>query len=121
MSFKTGYIYHFKPCRTSYPVKNKYAICMSGECGWFFLINSCDDKRPYDYEKDLSVIFNEFQVEPLKHKSYINVNKLKTIGIDDYDECQEYKKVSNMIWLKIRGLCLQKLPKRITDVIYGDK
>lgn len=94
---------------------------MCGERGWFYLINSCDDQRPYNYEKCLSVIFNEFQVEPLKHKSYINVNKLKTIGIDDYDECQEYKKVSNMIWLKIRGLCLQKLPKRITDVIYGDK
>lgn len=94
---------------------------MCGERGWFYLINSCDDKRPYDYEKALSVIFNEFQVEPLKHKSYINVKKLITIGFDDYDECREYEKVSNMIWLSIRELCLQKQPKHITDVIFGNK
>lgn len=94
---------------------------MNGERGWFYLINSYDKNRPYDYEKDLSVIFNEFQVEPLKHKSYINVNKLRIIGIDDYDECQEYTRVSNMIWLKIRELCLRKQPKHITDVIFGNK
>lgn len=121
MYFKTGCIYHFKPCKSSFPVKNKYAICMSEEKNWFYLINSCSETppiRPYSHEKGLVIILNEFQVKPLSHKSYLNVKKLITISSDDYDECREYEKVSNKVWLEIRKLCLDKLPKHITDIIF---
>lgn len=122
MPFKVGHIYHFKPCRASNPTKDKYAICMSAEYSWFYLINSCSDvppKRPYEHEKGLTVILQPYQISPMTKKSYINVNRIVSITSDDYDEYREYNQVSNMIWLTIKALCIAKRPKDITNKIYG--
>lgn len=119
--YKTGFIYHFKPCRASIPEKNKYAICVSGRNEWFFLINSCSDIRPYKHEIGKVVVLNSFQVEPLRKQSYINVMKLIKISNFDYDECQEYEKVSNKVWLEIKGLCNKVMAKKYSEIIASEK
>ena len=124
MTFKTGKIYHFTPCRASIPEKNKYAICVSGKNNWFYLINSCSDTlpiRPYNYEAGMVVVLNSFQTPPLNRKSYINVSKLRTITDIDFDSCREYDAVSNQIWLTIKKLCMEKLPAKYCEVISAEK
>lgn len=124
--FKTGFIYHFTPCRASDPVKNKYAICVSGQNKWFYLINSCSDIppiRPYEFEKGKVVFLNKFQNTTLKKRSYINVLKLRIVTENDYDYCKEYEKVSNLIWLDIKKLVreIDGLSPNTKDIIKSEK
>ena len=124
--FKTGVIYHFTPCRASEPVKNKYAICVSGRNKWFYLINSCSDTspmRPYEFENGQVVYFNNFQNETLKRRSYINILKLKVISETHYDYCKEYERISNMIWLKIRNFACEHdgLSAHIKEILKTEK
>lgn len=119
MAFKSGYIYHFSNCKQSNPVKDKYALCMSVKQNLFYLINSCSNVRPYQYEKEFVVILNSFQINILKHNSYINVKRLKIIASDDYDNFKEYEKVSQKVWLDIKKMCSKHLSKKINNHIFG--
>ncbi|MDR0319392.1 MAG: hypothetical protein LBH81_01490 [Rickettsiales bacterium] len=46
---------------------------------------------------------------------------LKTIYDSDYDSCKEYDKVSNMVWLDIKQLCIKILPAQSSEVISAEK
>ena len=124
--FKTGVIYHFTPCRASEPVKNKYAVCVSGQNSWFCLINSCSDVfpvRPYPHEEGQVVFFKNFQNETLKRHSYINVSKMTIITERHFDHYKAYQKISPMVWINIKRVVGEsnRLPKQQKDVIKSEK
>ena len=119
MCFEDGVVYYFRPCRTSVPTKDKYALCVCAKQGWFYLINSCTADRPWEHEKGHVLYLQPFQTEPLKHKSYINTKKLVYIGPNDYDTCRKYVKVSQMVWLDLKKLCYRTLPPYKAKKIFG--
>lgn len=102
MPFATGMVYFFKGCQASNPVKDKLAICMSAEASLFYLINSVDEKRPYQYEKDHVVYLEKYQIKCLSHTSYINVSKICFMTEKSFTEQVVKELLPNAVWLLIK-------------------
>lgn len=107
MVFKTGYLYFINPCRASIPVKPKFAICMSTENSLFYLVNSCDDVRPYKHEEGHVVYIPEAKFKTLSRRSYVNVSKPRIIEPGDYVNTTEKEYVPNDLWIKIKSMALK--------------
>ena len=69
MPFITGRVYFFKKCKISNPVKDKFAICISADDSLFFLINSVDERRPYQHEVEHVIYLEKHQLNCLSHQS----------------------------------------------------
>ena len=75
---------------------------MSAKDSLFYLINSCDEKRPYKHEEGHVVFIEAIKFKSLTHRSYINVTKPRIISVGDYNTASEKEYVANDLWLKIR-------------------
>ena len=102
MSFRNGYLYFVNPCSASIPIKPKFVICMSSDDKLFYLVNSCTDVRPYQYELNDVVYIEPLNLRALSHRSYVNVSKPRCIDDDDYDNAVELDYMANDLWLKIK-------------------
>lgn len=123
MAFRTGYFYYINPCRASIPVKPKFVLCMSAEYNLFYLINSCDDKRPYEYEKEDVVYIEKTNLNTLSHKSYINISKPRQIEPWDYENAKEKGFIANDLWLRIKNAAShnRKLGMKLKKIIAYSK
>ena len=119
MKYRTGRVYFLKNCPVSFPVKDKLAICVSGKNLLFVLINSVDEKRPYQHELEHVVYLETHQINCLNHKSYTNVSKLHFIQEAYLILSEEREMLSNAIWLNIRSKISQDptIPKKYKIII----
>lgn len=123
MAFRTGYFYFVNPCRASIPVKPKFVICVSEENDLFYLINSCDEKRPYEHELEHVVYLEKINCSALDHRSYIDVSKPRVIEPGDYSSATAKGVAANDIWLKIKKTALsdRKLGSKFKKIIENSK
>ena len=119
MKYKTGRVYFLKNCPVSFPVKDKLAICVSGKNLLFILINSVDERRPYQHELEHVVYFEAHQINCLSHKSYTNVSKLQLIQEDQLVLSEERETLSNAVWLNIRSKINQDptIPQKYKTIV----
>jgi hypothetical protein len=103
MNFKNGAIYFMSPCPAAIPVKPKLVLCISKEHNRFYLINSCDENRPYAHEKDFAIILKKFRLDCLTHDSYIALNKLKPVNLENIDKCEFREFLPNDLWVYIKS------------------
>ena len=101
MSLKDGCLYFIPDCSVSFPVKNKYAICISHEYKLWYLVNSCDEKRPYSHELSDVVYIEPIHFKSLYHRSYINIKNIRLLSEGDISKASECGVMSNDLWLKI--------------------
>ena len=119
MAFKNGYLYFINPCSASIPVKPKFAICMSASENLFYLVNSCDQVRPYKHEVEHSVRIQPSQLKSLSHESYVNVSKPREIGIGDFVNAEEKEFQTNDLWLRLKKHAMEdkKLEQKYKKII----
>ncbi len=104
MSFKfeSGTVYFIKQCKQSIPPKDKFVICISNKDNLFLFINSVDEKRPYQYEKDHLVYLETHQLQCLSHQSYINITKYFSISGSDFTSVEKRENLNPSIKLTIK-------------------
>ena len=117
---KTGAVYFIPNCTVSNPIKDKYAICVSADDNLWFLINSCDERRPYHHELDDVVYLETHEINCLKHRSYINIKNIRMLSDIDKENFSFKCLLQNDLWLKIktavkRNKTLQRKYKQIID------
>lgn len=103
MSFKNGGLYYIPQCSISIPVKDKFAICVSAEDNIFYLVNSCDERRPYAHEIEYVVYIERHHFKELSHRSYINIKNIKFLPEKDLAKAMEYSIMPNDLWLRIKS------------------
>lgn len=123
MAFRTGYFYFVNPCRASIPVKPKFVICVSENDDLFYLINSCDETRPYEHELEHVVYLEKINCNALDHRSYIDVSKPRVIESGDYSSATLKGIAANDIWLKIKRAASsdRKLKSKFKEIIENSK
>lgn len=103
MAFKNGALYFIPDCSVSRPVKDKFVICISAEDNIFYLVNSCDERRPYIHETGYVVYIEKSHFAQLDHRSYINIRNIKNLSSEDLGHAKEYSIMPNNLWLKIKA------------------
>jgi hypothetical protein len=130
MEFKTGRVYLFRPCAVSYPVKDKYAVCVSGAHNLFYLINSVRNPvPPYAHQlKRGGVVYIEpFMIQSntsrdvLSYRSFIDACEVRCIRDENYTDCRDLGIISPVLWLSIKQSARQKLPKHYSSIIAEEK
>lgn len=100
---KNGGLYFIHNCSVSYPIKDKFAICVSAQDNIFYLVNSCDEKRPYRHELDFVVYIEPHNLQDISHRSYINVSKIHVLPEEDIQNSHEICVMTNDLWLRIKN------------------
>lgn len=99
---KNGCLYFIPQCGASVPQKDKFALCVAVSDRLCYLINSCDDKRPYRHELDSVVYVDRTHLAMLKYRSYLNVTKVCVLSQSDIDKAIEKGEIPNNLWLGIK-------------------
>lgn len=95
--FESGTVYFIKQCKKSIPPKDKLVICVSNKDSLFFFINSVDEKRPYQYEKDHVVYLENYQLRCLSHQSYINITRYFSINSSDFVSAEKRENLNSLV------------------------
>lgn len=117
MVFQNGFLYFIPNCSVSVPVKDKFAICISADDNIFYLVNSCDERRPYSHELDHVVYIEKRHFASLRHRSYINIKNIKNLSVGDLSVAEARGLMSNDLWLKIKSMVSNS---KVVQVRYKD-